>query len=131
MANDDDVGIIRDHPDGVGEAFAFCGRARIRIGARDVLPAEAQHGAFKGQARARARLIEQCRQYGLGSQVGAAGDPIWNCFVRELLQEGLGQIKNRFDLFVREIVDGDDVTGQWLLVLPVHQCARLLLGLPK
>ena len=47
MADDDDVGIIADHPDGVGEAFALGRRTHRRIGAGDVGAAEPQHGAFE------------------------------------------------------------------------------------
>ena len=47
MADDDDVGVIADDADGVGEALALGGRAYCRIGAGDIGAAEPQHGAFE------------------------------------------------------------------------------------
>ena len=114
MADDDDVGIVADHPDGVGEAFALGGRAHRRIGAGDIGAAEPQHGAFERQAGARRRLVEQARQDEFGRDVGAAPDPVGDVAVREFLQKPLRDLEDRLDLLIGEVVDRNDMARQRL-----------------
>ena len=109
MADDDDVGVIGDHADGVGEAFALGGGADGRIGAGDIGPAEPQHGAFERQARAGGRLVEQARQDEFRRDRGAASDPVGDVVVGEFLQKPLRDLEDRLDLLVGQIIDRDDV----------------------
>ena len=62
VTDDHEVRIIRDHPDGIGEALALGGRACCRIGTGDGLAAEPDHRAFERQPRTGARFIEQVEQ---------------------------------------------------------------------
>ncbi len=111
MADDDHVGVVRDHPHGVGEAFALGGRARGGIGAGDDVAAEPQHRAFEGEARARARLVEQRRQNVVGGDIGALADAIGEVGVGQFVEIGLGHLENLFDLRVGEIVDRNHMPG--------------------
>jgi hypothetical protein len=114
VADDDDVGVVRDDPDRVGEAFAFGRRADRRIGAGDIGAAEPQHRALERQARARRGLVEQARQDEFGGQIGAAPDPVGDVIVGEFLQKALRDLEDRFDLLIGEVVDRSDVPG-WRL----------------
>ena len=76
MADDDNVGIVGDDADGVGEALALGRRTHRRIGAGDVGAAEPQHGAFERQARARRGLVEQTCEDGFRGEVGGASDAV-------------------------------------------------------
>ena len=62
MADDDDIGVIGDDADRVGEALALGGGTDRGIGAGDIGAAEPQHGAFEGEPRAGRRFVEQARQ---------------------------------------------------------------------
>src|SRR5271155_1773056 len=109
MANDDDVGIIGNDPDRVGEALALGGRAYRRVGAGNVGAAESQHGAFEGQARAGRWFVEQARQDEFGRQIGAASDPVGDVLVGEFLQKPLRDLEDRLDLLIGEVIDRNDM----------------------
>ena len=109
MADDDDVGVVGDDPDGVGEAFALGRRADRRIGAGDVGPAEPQHGALERQAGARRRLVEQTRQDEFGRQIGAAPDAVGDVFVGEFRQKPLRDLEDRLDLLIGEVIDRNNM----------------------
>ena len=109
VADDDDVGVVGNDPDGVGEAFALGRRADRRIGAGDIGAAKPQHRALERQPRARRRLVEQARQDEFRRQIGAAPDPVGNIVVGEFLQKPLGDLEDRLDLLIAEIVDRNDM----------------------
>ena len=114
MADDDDIGVIRDDPDGVGQAFALGRGTDRRIGAGDIGAAEPQHRALERQARARRRLVEQARQDGFRRQIGAAPDPVGDVFVGEFLQKPLGDLEDRLDLLIGEVIDRNDMARRRL-----------------
>ena len=114
MADDDDVGIVADDADGVGEALALGRGADRRIGAGDIGAAEPQHGAFERQPRARRRLVEQARQDEFGRDAGAAPDPVRDIFVLKFLQKPVRDLEDRLDLLVGQIVDRDEVARERL-----------------
>ncbi len=124
MTDDDDIGVIADDADGVGEAFALGGGAHRRIGAGDVGAAEPQHGALERQPGARRRLVEQARQDELGRDVGAAADPVGDILVRQFLQKPLRDLEDRLDLHIGEIVDGDDDGASAAGVSSLKRCYR-------
>ena len=109
MADDDDVGVVGNHADRVGETFALGGGAHRRIGAGNIGAAEPQHGAFERQPRAGRGLVEQARENEFGGKVGRARDAIGDVVVGEVLQKPLGDLEDRFDLLIGEVVDRDDV----------------------
>ena len=114
MADDDDVGVVGDDADRVGEAFALGGGADGRIGAGNIGAAEAQHRAFERQARAGRGLVEQAGENEFRGEVGAARDAVGDVVVGEFLQKPLGDLEDRFDLLIGQVVDRDDVARQRL-----------------
>ena len=114
MTDDDDVGVVAGHPDGVGEAFALGGGTHRRIGAGDIGAAEPQHGAFERQPRARRRLVEQARQDVFRGDADTAPDPVGDIVVRKFPQKPLRDLEDRLDLLIGEIVDRNDMARQRL-----------------
>ena len=109
MTDHDHVGIVGDDTHGICDALALGGGRGRGIGAGDGVAAEPEHGAFERQPRARAWLVEQRCQDEIRREIGAASDAIREARVGQLLEEGLGQIENGLDIFVRKVVDRDDV----------------------
>ena len=109
MADDDDVGIVRNDADGVGQAFALGGGTDRRIGAGDIGAAEAEHRALERQPCARRRLVEQARQDEFGRQIGAAPNPVGDVFVGEFLQKPLRDLEDRLDLLIGEVIDRNNM----------------------
>ena len=109
VADNDNIGVVRNDPDRIRQAFAFCRRADRRVGACDIGAAKAQHGAFERQARACRRLVKQARQDEFGRKIGAAPDPIGHVIVCEFLEKALRDLEDRFDLLIGEVVDRNDV----------------------
>ena len=114
MPDDDDIGVVADDADGVGETFALGGRTDRRIGARDIGAAEPQHGAFERQPRAGGRLVEQACQDEFRRDRSAAPDPVGDIVVGKFLQKPRRDLEDRFDLLVGQIVDRDDVARERL-----------------
>ena len=73
MAHGGDVGIAADDADGVRNGLAFGSAGDARVGEAQHLPAEIQHGRFKGKAGAGARLVEQSGQPFAGGHVLVGG----------------------------------------------------------
>ena len=109
MANDDDIGVVGDDANRIGEAFALGGGADRRIGAGNIGAAEPQHRGLERQPRARRGFVEQARQNGLRGESGAACDPVGDMGVGEFLQKPLRDLEDRLDLLVAEIVDRNDM----------------------
>ena len=114
MADDDDVGIVGNDPDCVGEAFALGRGTHRRIGAGDIGATQAQHGALERQARAGGRLIEQARQDGFGRQIGAPPDPVMDFGVGQFLQKPVRDLEDRLDLRIGEVIDRNQMACQRL-----------------
>ena len=114
VADDNDVGVIADDADGVGEAFALGRGTHGGIGAGDFVAAEPQHGALERQPRARRRLVEQARQDEFGRDAGAASDPVGYVLVRQFLQKPMRDLEDRLDLLIGEIIDRNDVARERL-----------------
>ena len=114
MADDDDVGVVGNDPDRVGEAFAFGRGTYRRIGAGDIGAAQPQHGALERQPRARRRLVEQARQDEFGGEIGAAPDAVGDVVVGEFLQKPLRDLEDRLDLLIGEVVDRNDMARRRL-----------------
>ena len=106
VADDDDVGIIADDPDGVGEAFALGGGTHRGIGAGDLVAAEPQHGALERQPRAGRRLVEQAGENVFRRDAAAAADAVGDVFVRQFLQKPRATWKIvSISLLVRSLIE--------------------------
>ncbi len=114
MADDDDVGVVGDDPDRIGEAFALGGRTGRRIGAGNIGAAEAEHRALERQARAGRGFVEQAREDEFGGEIGTARDAIEDVVVGEFLQKPLRDLEDRFDLLIGQVVDRGDMARQRL-----------------
>src|SRR5579885_1092086 len=109
MADDDDVGVVRDDADGVGETLALGGGTGRGIRACNYVAAETQHRAFERKAGARARLAQEGREDRFRGDVGAPADAVGEVRIGELVEIGLRHVEDRLDLLVAEVVDRYDV----------------------
>ena len=107
MPHHDDVRVIGDDADRVGDGFALGCGARSRIGAGDAFAAEPRHCALERKPRARARLVEQSGENTVGREIRAAGNSMGRRRIAEVLEIVLRFFEDQLDFFIGEIVDGN------------------------
>src|SRR5580700_9410829 len=104
MPDNDDVGVIGNDPDCVGEAFTFGGGTDRRVSAGNIGAAEPQHRALERESGACRGLVEKACEDASGGEVGATSDPIGDVTIGEFLQKPLGDLEDRLDLLIAEVV---------------------------
>ena len=114
IADDDQIRVVLDHAHRIGNCLALGNRGRARVRHRDHLATEAEHGAFKGEPRARAGLEKSVH------------DPV-TAWAGRVLQAAtlIRQIENCPNLRItKPLIETRSSPGSWCHILLDHHGIR-------